>query len=117
MCGQAVPGGAGENPPLPRKIPGILAATKGVDAVDLFHAVPFHFRGERATLGGGNLEIDAATDVCASCPARIAMPSCAAAGTATIVTRTAPATNAADARTNPSRRIGNRTSEEQTGRV
>src|SRR4029079_19384511 len=35
----AVPGGAGENPPLPREIPGILAATKGVDAVDLFHAV------------------------------------------------------------------------------
>jgi putative ABC transport system permease protein len=28
-----------------------------VEAVDLFHAVPFHFRGERATLGGGNMQI------------------------------------------------------------
>ena len=53
----AVPSSAGENPPLPREIPEILAATPGVEAVDLFHAVPFHFHGERATLGGGNLEI------------------------------------------------------------
>jgi putative ABC transport system permease protein len=48
---------AGENPPLPGEIPAILSAAAGVEAVDLFHAVPFHFRGERATLGGGNLEI------------------------------------------------------------
>lgn len=53
----AVTPAAGENPPLPREIPAILSATEGVEAVDLFHAVPFHFRGERATLGGGNMEI------------------------------------------------------------
>jgi putative ABC transport system permease protein len=53
----AVTTAAGENPPLPREIPAILAAVPGVEAVDLFHAVPFHFRGERATLGGANLEI------------------------------------------------------------
>ena len=48
---------AGENPPLPREIPQILGSVAGVEAVDVFHAVPFHFHGERATLGGGNLEI------------------------------------------------------------
>ena len=48
---------AGENPPLPRDLPDILASVSGVEAVDVFHAMPFHFRGERATLGGGNLEI------------------------------------------------------------
>jgi putative ABC transport system permease protein len=53
----AVQAAAGENPPLPREIPAILEEAAGVEAVDLFHAVPFHFRGERATLGGGNLEI------------------------------------------------------------
>jgi len=53
----ATPAAAGENPPLPREVPGILASTPGVEAVDLFHALPFHFRGERATLGGGNMSI------------------------------------------------------------
>jgi putative ABC transport system permease protein len=53
----AVTPAAGENPPLPREVPPILSRAAGVEAVDLFHAVPFHFRGERATLGGGNLEI------------------------------------------------------------
>jgi putative ABC transport system permease protein len=53
----AVTPAAGENPPLPREIPAMLSATEGVEAVDLFHAVPFLFRGERATLGGGNMEI------------------------------------------------------------
>jgi putative ABC transport system permease protein len=48
---------AGEYPPLPAAIPGILAAAPGVAAVDLFHAMEFHYRGERATLGAGNLEI------------------------------------------------------------
>ena len=53
----ATPSAAGENPPLPPEIPAILAATPGVEAVDLFRAVPFHFHGERATLGAGNIEI------------------------------------------------------------
>ncbi len=49
--------GAGEYPPLPAAAPAILESTPGVAAVDLFHALEFHYRGERATLGAGNLEI------------------------------------------------------------
>ncbi|MBZ5575471.1 MAG: ABC transporter permease [Acidobacteriia bacterium] len=48
---------AGEYPPLPPEAPGILAATPGAAAVDFFHALEFHYHGERATLGAGNLEI------------------------------------------------------------
>ncbi len=48
---------AGEYPPLPAAVPAILAATPDVAAVDLFHATEFHYHGERATLGAGNLDI------------------------------------------------------------
>lgn len=48
---------AGEFPPLPILTPAILSSTPGVAAVDLFHALDFHYQGERATLGAGNLEI------------------------------------------------------------
>ena len=48
---------AGEYPPLSSAVPDILASTPGVAAVDLFHALEFHYHGERATLGAGNLEI------------------------------------------------------------
>jgi len=48
---------AGQYPPLPAAVPGILSSAPGVAAVDLFHALEFHYRGERATLGAGNLEI------------------------------------------------------------
>ncbi|MEX2264075.1 MAG: FtsX-like permease family protein [Bryobacteraceae bacterium] len=40
----------------PEVIPQI-ASTRGVEAVDVFHATEFRFRGERATLGAGDLEI------------------------------------------------------------
>jgi len=48
---------AGQYPPLPAEIPSVLAAIPGVAAVDDFRGVEFHFRGERATLGAGNVEI------------------------------------------------------------
>ena len=48
---------AGEYPPLPPPVPAILDSISGIAAVDFFHALEFHYRGERATLGAGNLEI------------------------------------------------------------
>jgi putative ABC transport system permease protein len=51
------PAAAGLYPPLPPRIPEILAATPGVAAVDLFHGLELRFRGERTTLGAGNLDI------------------------------------------------------------
>jgi putative ABC transport system permease protein len=48
---------AGEYPPLDAAVPGIAASIPGVAAVDEFRAVELHFRGGRATLGAGNMEI------------------------------------------------------------
>jgi putative ABC transport system permease protein len=48
---------AGVHPPLAAQVPPILAAVPGVAAVDVFHGLEFHYRGERATLGAGNLEV------------------------------------------------------------
>ena len=56
-AGPAVRSGAGEHPALAAQVPAILAAVPGVAAEDLFHALEFRFRGERATLGAGNAEI------------------------------------------------------------
>jgi putative ABC transport system permease protein len=53
----AGPSSAGDYPPLAYEVPGILAATAGVAAVDIFHGMPLHFRGERATLGAGDMDI------------------------------------------------------------
>jgi putative ABC transport system permease protein len=53
----AVPSAAGEYPALAPEVPAILRSTRGVAAVDLFHALEFHYRGERATLGAGNLDV------------------------------------------------------------
>src|SRR6185437_7020705 len=53
----AVPSAAGEYPPLAPKTAGLVSAIPGVRAVDDFHAVELHYRGGRATFGGGNLEI------------------------------------------------------------
>jgi len=50
-------GAAGERPPLAAAVPGIVSAIPGVAAVDVFHGLEFHYRGERATLGAGNAEI------------------------------------------------------------
>ena len=48
---------AGEYPPLPPAAPALLAGTPGVAAADFFHALEFHYHGERATLGAGDVEI------------------------------------------------------------
>jgi putative ABC transport system permease protein len=48
---------AGDYPPLPAAAPAILETTPGAAAVDFLHALEFHYRGERATLGANNLEI------------------------------------------------------------
>jgi putative ABC transport system permease protein len=53
----AVPSSAGDYPALAPEVPGILAATPGVAAVDIFHGLALHYHGERATLGAGDLEI------------------------------------------------------------
>jgi putative ABC transport system permease protein len=49
--------GAGMHPAIPAQAAGIVASIPGVAATDLFHALEFRFRGERATLGAGNLDI------------------------------------------------------------
>ncbi len=49
--------GAGQFYALPEGVPAILKSTPGIAAVDIFYALEFHFRGERATLGAGDLEI------------------------------------------------------------
>jgi len=51
----AIRSGAGQYPPMAGAIPALLAAVPGVAAVDDFRATEFHFRGERATLGAGNM--------------------------------------------------------------
>jgi putative ABC transport system permease protein len=53
----AVPAAAGDYPPLDATIPAIVRGVPGVAAVDEFRAVEVHFRGGRATLGAGNMEI------------------------------------------------------------
>ncbi len=51
------PPGAGQYPPLPAGVGDILASTPGVAAVDLFRGMEMNFRGERSTLGSGNMDI------------------------------------------------------------
>ena len=53
----AMPAAAGDYPPLDATIPTIVRAVPGVAAVDEFRAVEMHFRGGRATLGAGDMEI------------------------------------------------------------
>ena len=48
---------AGEYPPLPPALLPLLVAAPGVAAVDIFHALQFHYHGERATLGGADFDI------------------------------------------------------------
>jgi putative ABC transport system permease protein len=55
--GPAMQAGAGVHPAIPPQVAGIAASIPGVAATDLFQALEFRFRGERATLGAGNLEI------------------------------------------------------------
>jgi putative ABC transport system permease protein len=51
------PVAADAHPAMAPEVPGILAAIPGVAAVDVFHALEFRYRGERATLGAGNMEV------------------------------------------------------------
>jgi putative ABC transport system permease protein len=53
----AIRSGAGQYPPMDARIPALLAAVPGVAAVDDFRGTEFHYEGERATLGAGNMEI------------------------------------------------------------
>jgi len=53
----AIRSSAGEYPPMDTRVPAVIAAIPGVAAVDDFRATEFHYRGERATLGAGNMDI------------------------------------------------------------
>jgi putative ABC transport system permease protein len=53
----AIRSGAGQYPPMAAVVPELLASIPGVAAVDDFRGVEFHYRGERATLAGGNMDI------------------------------------------------------------
>jgi putative ABC transport system permease protein len=44
-------------PPLPDSLIRVLATAPGVAAVDDYHGLPLHFRGERATLAGARMDI------------------------------------------------------------
>ena len=47
----------GSFPPLAPEAPDVLRAVPGVAAVDVFHGMELHYRGERATLGASDLDI------------------------------------------------------------
>jgi len=49
--------GPGQYPPLAPEVPGLIGGVEGVEAVDVFHSLAFEYQGQRATLGGGNLDI------------------------------------------------------------
>lgn len=49
--------GAGLYPALSPEVPKIVAAAAGIEAMDVFRAMEFRYRGERATLGAGEIEI------------------------------------------------------------
>jgi putative ABC transport system permease protein len=55
--GMPGPASAGVHPVLPAEVPALLKATPGVAAVDVFHALEFRYRGERATLGAGDMDV------------------------------------------------------------
>jgi putative ABC transport system permease protein len=47
----------GEFPPIDPAVGEIVRSTPGVAAADLYHGMEFHFRGQRPTLGAGDMEI------------------------------------------------------------
>ncbi|MFN7997799.1 MAG: FtsX-like permease family protein [Bryobacteraceae bacterium] len=49
--------GADLYPALSADLAAVVANTPGVEAVDVFHALELRYAGQRATLGGGNLDI------------------------------------------------------------
>src|SRR5260370_11056983 len=44
-------------PALSAEVPNIVAAAAGIEAIDVFRAMEFRYRGERSTLGAGDIEI------------------------------------------------------------
>jgi putative ABC transport system permease protein len=56
MRGQG-PASAGIFPPIAAPVPGIVRQTPGVAEVDIFHAFEFRYQGQRATFGGGIMDI------------------------------------------------------------
>ena len=53
----AGPSAAGEYPPLPPEVPALARSVPGVEAVDLFRGMEFRYRGQRATLGAGRIDV------------------------------------------------------------
>ena len=47
----------GQFPALSPVVPSLVQGVEGVEAVDIFHAMEFHYNGLRATLGAGDLAI------------------------------------------------------------
>jgi putative ABC transport system permease protein len=47
----------GEFPPIDPAVGEIVRSTPGVAAADLYHGMEFHFRGQRPTLGAGDMEL------------------------------------------------------------
>ncbi|HLK68158.1 MAG TPA: FtsX-like permease family protein [Bryobacteraceae bacterium] len=55
--GPAAPAGAGSYPPIADEVVPILRSIPGVAAVDAFYGLEFHYHGERATLGAGDMRV------------------------------------------------------------
>ena len=55
--GPAARAGAGEHPALSPGVPALVSSIRGVEAVDVFHAIEFEYRGLRSMLGGGDAEL------------------------------------------------------------
>jgi putative ABC transport system permease protein len=53
----AGPATAGIYPPMDSQVPAVIAATPGVDEVDVFHAFQFRYEGTQATFGAGITDI------------------------------------------------------------
>jgi putative ABC transport system permease protein len=49
--------GADQYPALSPGIAPVVASVPGVEAVDIFHALEFRYHGQRAALGGGNIDL------------------------------------------------------------
>ena len=49
--------GAGLYPPIPAEAPALISKIPGIAAVDIFSALEIRYQGQRASLGGGNMDI------------------------------------------------------------
>ncbi len=55
--GPAARAGAGAHPALSADVPALVSSIPGVEAVDIFHAIEFDYKGQRASLGAGDSEV------------------------------------------------------------